>query len=367
MPIVNAPGLRRLKPLALAMLLWTAVAALMALAVFSDAVLRGTNITYGYTLNRYGRFFLPLPLFSWALYLAFVRWPESFARARNVLLLYVGVLVLFLPLYMTYQAALTLPMLGRPLRELWQRLNEFERYEWWINLMVVSAGFAAQVAIATWQRARARELAWREAQNENLNLRLALLQGQLEPHFLFNALNGISALVRGGDRATALRALARMSDLLRYALRASKHDWLPLADEIQFMRDYVELQRLRFGDQLQVQWDIQEDDWQRFACPPLLFQPLVENAMRHGLEADPAAGPIRIGFGWHGPQLMLELANPRSSFAAAGGGHGIGLASTRQRLRMLYGDAATLETLPTDERFTARLVFPARPLAEHDA
>jgi hypothetical protein len=139
----------------------------------------------------------------------------------------------------------------------------------WVDAMTASAGLALQIGWAFWRHAQAQREAALRASAENLSLRLALLQGQLEPHFLFNTLNSISALVRGAERAVALQALNRLSDLLRYALRASQQRWVSAADELAFVDDYVALQRLRFGKGLQWQTEVDTTDWALWACPPL--------------------------------------------------------------------------------------------------
>ncbi|KZS00924.1 Uncharacterized protein APZ42_002590, partial [Daphnia magna] len=129
---------------------------------------------------------------------------------------------------------------------------------WWFEFMVVTGTFAAVVGLSAWQRSRRRERDWALAQSDNLRLRLTLLQGQLEPHFLFNTLNGVSSLVRAGERGQALSALSRVSELLRYALRVSRLDWVTVQDELDFVRDYLALQSLRFGAGLRLSWQLDE-------------------------------------------------------------------------------------------------------------
>jgi hypothetical protein len=160
--------------------------------------------------------------------LSLARWPAIFDSRRRAALIYAG-LLLFLPCELIYIACVQLHNKGDPvtLQNAWEKLvgGWFTEFAW------MTGTYLAMVAIGNWRRAKARELAWQRAQTDNLNLHLALeqqrmlsLRAQLEPHFIFNALNAISALVRSGDKTVALTGISRLSDLLRYALSASLRD-----------------------------------------------------------------------------------------------------------------------------------------------
>jgi two-component system sensor histidine kinase AlgZ len=136
------------------------------------------------------------------------------------------------------------------------------------------------------------------------------LRAQFEPHFLFNALNAISALVRDGDRGLALGGIGRLSDLLRYALSASVREDVTVAAELQFVRDYLDLQRLRYGERLQVQIDGEDSLLHEVECPPLLLQPLIENALRHDLDCREGPSDIRCGFVQDGEVLAIRSRIP---------------------------------------------------------
>jgi two-component system sensor histidine kinase AlgZ len=227
--------------------------------------------------------------------------------------------------------------------------------------MTASAGMALQIGWAFWRHAQRQREAALMASAENLNLRLTLLQGQLEPHFLFNTLNGIAALVRGAEREAALQALNRLSELLRYALRANQQRWVSVADELHFVDGYVALQRLQFGEDLQWLADIEPADWARWACPPLPLQPLAENAIRHGLESG-LQGALHLHVRRHEGTPQVTLDNPHDPTAALLPGHGVGLAKTRERLKVLYGDRAQLHTAAASDRFELRLSMPLEDL-----
>jgi two-component system sensor histidine kinase AlgZ len=137
-----------------------------------------------------------------------------------------------------------------------------------------------------------------------------------------------------------------------------------VADELRFVEDYVALQRLRFGDSLQ--WDarVGDGDWARWACPPLLLQPLVENAVRYGLEAaEPGqAAALCLVLRREEQSLLLALSNPRCEAASLMSGHGLGLAKTRERLQVLFGDRARINTDVTALRFELSLRLPLEEL-----
>jgi LytS/YehU family sensor histidine kinase len=224
--------------------------------------------------------------------------------------------------------------------------------------------FAAILAVHYWRQARERELAWQRSQTDMLNLRLALeqqrmlaLRAQFEPHFLFNALNAISALVRDGDRTLALGGIGRLSDLLRYALSASVRNTVTVAAELQFVRDYLDLQRLRYGERLQVHIEGEGSLLHEVECPPLLLQPLIENALRHDLDCREGPSDIRLDFAQDGEILAIRVTNPVSTQASPNPGAGLGLANTRERLKLMH-PTASLSTGLQDGRFVAAVRLP---------
>jgi len=187
-----------------------------------------------------------------------------------------------------------------------------------------------------------------EAEAARLNDQLAraqlhALQQQFEPHFLFNALNAVAGLVRDQKNDIAVRALAGLSDCLRRVLRASDGVSVPLSHELEFAEKYLDLQRLRFGEALEVIVDIPSA---LLAChvPNLVLQPIVDNAIKHGISQRARRGAIRLGAAASGDTLTLTVYNDGPPLAARSSrpGFGIGLSSLEARLRMLYGDGFRL-------------------------
>jgi two-component system sensor histidine kinase AlgZ len=349
------------RTIVIAVLLWTAISALGALQTYSDNLRVGVDSHYPALLvTWFIEYAVPLIVLSAGLSLVLARWPALIARPRDVFALFVGLVLVFQPVQWTYMAWLRGYLHVASLEDARLLLMKMLLVGWFST----TGTFAAILAIHYWRQARERELAWQRSQTDMLNLRLALeqqrmlaLRAQFEPHFLFNALNAISALVREGDQALALGGIGRLSDLLRYALSASVRNVVTVAAELQFVRDYLDLQRLRYGDRLQVRIDGDGKLLHEVECPPLLLQPLIENALRHDLDCHAGPSDIRLDFVHDGEALAIRVTNPASAQASPNPGAGLGLANTRERLKLTH-PAASLSTSLQDGRFVAEVRLP---------
>jgi signal transduction histidine kinase len=186
------------------------------------------------------------------------------------------------------------------------------------------------------------------AQRQATETRLKLLESQLEPHMLFNTLANLRALIAlDPERAQAM--LDRLIDFLRATLGASRAPLHPLSAEFSRLADYLALMQIRMGDRLRVELDL-PDELAATPIPPLLLQPLVENAIKHGLEPKRGAGLIQVQALADGTELVLRVTDtgigPQASAAAATAGTRFGLAQVRERLATLYGDGASLQLEP---------------------
>jgi two-component system, LytTR family, sensor kinase len=197
--------------------------------------------------------------------------------------------------------------------------------------------------------------------------RLQLLKTQLQPHFLFNTLNAISALLHV-DVEAADRMLARLGDLLRLALEDFGVQEAPLARELEAARSYLEIEQARLGPRLQVEWDIAADLGDTLV-PTFLLQPLLENAVHHGIAPRIEAGRIDIRIRREGTQLHLEVRDDGPGLTAGGtSSGGVGLANTRSRLLHLYGTAQRLEVRNGRHGgCVAHVILPFRELATESA
>jgi signal transduction histidine kinase len=224
----------------------------------------------------------------------------------------------------------------------------------------------AGVQVAAYAReTRERAVAEARLRAELADARLHALSAQLQPHFLFNTLHAISALVRDEPkRAEAL--LARLSDLLRHALRATSSTDSSLGEELAFLEKYVDIQEARFGPRLQVTFDIAPGVLD-LPVPCLLLQPLVENAIQHGIAH--RRGRVEIAAYRVGARLSLSVRDDGVGFPADRPlREGIGLTATRARLRQYYGDdfGFSLENSP-DGGVVCVISVPLRPRARESA
>ncbi len=363
------PGWRRIVTiLTVNIVLWTLLSALGALTSLNDDLRHGVQGSYWLILRSWGGSSLVLAVEGMLLYLVFSRWPQIVASARNIALGYGALLLLLLPLQMIFLLKLYLPEAGPGLS--WagveQQITALDRFASLLEFSANSGVYFAVVALKVWQHKQLRERAFAQAQADSLALRLELeqqrslaLRAQLEPHFMFNALNAISALVRSDDKEVALDGIHALSELLRYALAASAKSWVRLAEELDFVDQYLALQRLRHGARLQVHMEGLSEAVLACDCPPLLLQPLVENALRHDLDCHRLASDIRLDFTLEGQQLQIRISNPVHAEAASNPGVGLGLRNTQARLQLVYGAAAQMHTAVVDGRFDLQLEFPA--------
>lgn len=206
-------------------------------------------------------------------------------------------------------------------------------------------------AMAYLERYRARERLLARAQ-------LQALQAQIHPHFLFNALNAISALGYS-DPARADAALTELAALLRLALIDGPSQ-IPLKEEVAFLQNCVDVYALLIAGGLQFEIDIAPEAWEAHV-PRMILQPLVENAILHGLARRKDGGRLALGAQIDAARLVLTLTNDAAEISKPAGGSGLGLANVRDRLQVLYGDAAGVTLTPLEDgRMQAQVVLPLR-------
>jgi two-component system sensor histidine kinase AlgZ len=185
---------------------------------------------------------------------------------------------------------------------------------------------------------------------------LRALRAQIDPHFLFNSLNSISALT-ASDPAKARTMTLMLADFFRKSLELGSRSNIPLNDELALAFEFLTIEQVRFGSRLKVEQDIKEE-CQKVMVPPLILQPLVENAVRHGIAHLVNGGTIRIHCERHGDRLVIQIENPVDIDRPRRKGSGLGLKNVRSRLDMFYGNEARVDVEETNEYFQVKFSFP---------
>ncbi len=207
---------------------------------------------------------------------------------------------------------------------------------------------AVWVGLQMLERWRRGEIAKWQAEAAARALELQVLRAQINPHFLFNALNNLRALVNE-DPGRAREMLTRLSNTLRHTLQHSAKERVPLADELAVVRDYVALEQLHHEERLRVEWQV-DPETAAASVPPMLLQLLVENAIKHGIARTPGGGTVDIRIDRDTDRLRIAVGNPGQWTPGRGDGTGLGLAHLRERLARAGGDGAACRVEAADGR-----------------
>lgn len=261
-------------------------------------------------------------------------WPGVLAMA--------GLVVVSVPLAYALGSAVASLLLGRPALH---ALSGFPRATLGLLLMSLVTGAVGTYYFTSRDMLAKARLAQEEAQRQASEARLRLLEAQLEPHMLFNTLANLRALIET-DPPRAVHMLDRLNAFLRATLAASRSDAHgnahSLRDEFERLGDYLELMAVRMGPRLRVRLDLPEA-LAALAVPALLLQPLVENAIRHGLEPSLRGGEVAVRAWREGGVLHLSVSDDGVGSEQGMGDKGFGLAQVRERLQTRYGEAARLD------------------------
>lgn len=224
-----------------------------------------------------------------------------------------------------------------------------------VLLYLLSAAF--HYVLLSFERAREAERREAELQILAREAQLAALRAQIRPHFLFNSLNSISALA-SSDPPRAQEMCVRLADFLRTSLSVGERKSISMAEELALSRSYLGVEALRFGARLKFDEDLDELG---NACqiPPLLLQPLIENAIRHGIATRVEGGTVRVSSARGGGRLRILIENPYDPEAPSRPGTGLGLANVRQRLAARWGQEGLFAAKKLADRFLVVISVPA--------
>jgi two-component system LytT family sensor kinase len=318
---------------------WTLIGLSFAFQFYISSAKAGLGVSWkqavGYALGDWYVFaLLSIPVVWLARRFQF----ESGNRARS-LAVHIPGSVVFSLAYMVLRA-----LVGR-----WQSEASFvEAFQpllvktWHFNLLIYWVNVAVSFAFDYYGKFRERQLRAAELEKNLAQAKLQALQMQLNPHFFFNSLHSISALMHQ-DVEAADRMITRLSHLLRAALDNSGAQEVTLREELKFLQSYLEIEQIRFGSRLTVQSEISPDSLDA-RVPNLILQPLLENAIRHGIEPHAKPGRIELRAQCVNGQLTLEVSdNGPGVKDTQAVNEGVGLSNTRARLRTLYGEAHGFE------------------------
>src|SRR6185295_2208786 len=237
------------------------------------------------------------------------------------------------------------------LESLWQWLPS--------EILIYCGTVGAIYAFQFYRRSQERSLRAAQLEREVAQARLDALSLQLQPHFLFNALHTVAGLIRGDEDQAAISTIAGLSDLLRYALDSSGAPDVKLSEEIDIVKRYLAIETLRYRERLEVTIDADPESLSA-SVPRLLLQPLVENAVRHGVAATANSSWLSLKTRRTGEALTIEVSNSAGAAGNGERGFGIGLANTRARLEHLYGASHRLSIHRLPDRFELSLEIPWR-------
>ncbi len=237
--------------------------------------------------------------------------------------------------------------------------------QWVATCVVITWTFVLPALLVQDLRNRAAQSERRVLQERQLALsaQLEALQSRTHPHFLFNTMNTIASLIQD-DPQLAEETLERLADLLRYALQGSKKREVPLGQELSMLQDYLEIQRARFGDRLRYTLEVPEA-LHALMLPPMLLQPLVENAVLHGVAQRAEGGTVRITARRERDRVLIEVMDDGPGLGASEhAGTGTGLNDLRARLQILYGGNGAMHTQDNQQGgLTVQLVLPVGGIA----
>lgn len=186
--------------------------------------------------------------------------------------------------------------------------------------------------------------------------RLKMLQYQIAPHFLFNVLSSLDTLILKGKNADARNMLEKLSDYLRYTLQSETNESQSLYNELEHCKQYLELMRYRFQENLQIQWSV-PDEVPVCLLPHGLLLPLFENIFKHGQFAHEGKGTVKLKLAVQAQELQLEISNSVDEAETTNAGFGIGLRNTKERIRRFFGENAKFQILQNANQFTAALTI----------
>lgn len=349
-------------------LFFTIFAAILAQTEIADALSRGEDVEFWepwlWTYSAVYSYAVICPVILFCCHRWSLEKSHFYGSVLKLLLLYFPFTLVFISLMIGSRHLAYLLIEGR----LWENGELVARYLYEfpktlsVYLAVVFATYS-RIYFETWRQEQIHAARLNE---QLLSAQITVLRNQLQPHFLFNTLNLISStMYQDVDKADSI--IMRLGDLLRYSLATEQQPWVTFQQEMQAMTSFLEIAQLRFGDRISTKIDI-EPQVAAVMIPAMLLQPLLENAVKYGIEPSHEQGEITISACIRQQLLCISIVNPRLDRVAGGGqqaSFGIGLKNTKERLELLYGGSACVSLQVQDDHAIAlNLDLPIRLASE---
>jgi two-component system LytT family sensor kinase len=273
------------------------------------------------------------------------RWPLDAARPGRAVVAHLGGAAAFVVLHAMSVTVINIIRFAWPISPA-ASFSKIMSFASVIDVLVYAAIVGATHALRYYEESRERERQATALRASLVEARLAGLRAQINPHVLFNTLNAVSVLAMKGDTGAVVRVVGLLSEMLRSCLDETRGQESSLADELTLVERYLEIQRIRFADRLSIHIDA-DPEALKALVPTLVLQPVVENAVTHGIGNDPRPG--RIGISAHRVDGLLHVTVTDSGPGfgrSTHRGRGVGLSSVRERLAQLYGAGQTVTTGP---------------------
>jgi len=327
--------------------IWVTFALLAGVANYWDLQANGYKAMLSRQLVLFSMLFLPIPFLSSALYLFCEKYQDRVFQLRNLLLLLCFLLFLFLPLFTAYEMTYLYVRAKKTWPNSSDLLSQLSISQAIIDGVILLFAVSMQIAYAYWRRTLRQFSQSTATDEEILHLRLKRLQGQLEPGFLLHSLNQVANFVLVADQKKATRAIVRLSELLRYVLDSQHRAHLSIADEIDFLNDYLELRNLHFNQHLRIDWNLDDVDWREYQSPALLLHPIVEFAIE-SIQENLAREETSIRIVICAAHSVIRISVFFCPDERAGQLSTENLKMAKERLKILYGEAATLQNAQLD-------------------
>ncbi|MBL7873964.1 MAG: histidine kinase [Cyclobacteriaceae bacterium] len=240
-----------------------------------------------------------------------------------------------------------------------QFLDRSTPIRWVISVVMLEAVAVSAIFYSRWKESVEQQTRESDLATMAKDAELQKLQLQLQPHFLFNSLNSINALILVNPDE-ARKMIQELSDFLRLTIKRADEPWISLSQELEYLKTYLAIEKVRFGHRLDVNLAVEEQSY-NWSIPTLVLQPLVENAIKFGLYGTVGKISIELKANVSNGQMYIEITNPFDSDMQPSSGSGFGLSGLQRRLYLIYARNDLVKTHIRENTFTVNLTIPAKP------